>query len=300
MNRKYIEKPGIVGQRVSSSAGYCYHRGFTRQARLDIFQVDFMKFTDSGSSNTLLPRARIRLGQTAIFKFGVLCFLLVQAPNCVTQRIVGNEFIQTSKGYSFVLPEGNWEKDDEAWRSERDFGYIFARKIPRSRFVRNRRSLSGANRENLNIRTRTERKVEKLLLDMDVGFRHKTHTGKILVGTIIEGSLAKFIKGNFKKTDSELPENLIAGYMKRLRGFYSPKIADPVVIRVRPLPRAGQAYRMEWVEDREFRVLYGLPLYKEFLFISLRVNEKAKASEIEEGLKTLNQLVESIVITATQ
>lgn len=233
---------------------------------------------------------------TSLFRVGVLCFLLVLAPNCATQRIFGNEFVQSSKGYSFVLPGGDWTIDQEAWRNERDFGYILVKKRPKSRFIRNPRSLRGGKREDLDIRTLPEKKVEKLLLNMDTGFRHKTHAGQILVGTILEGSLIKFLKGNFAKTDSDLPENLIAGYMERLRDFYPPPEADPAGVTVRTLTQSGQAYRMEWVEDQEFRVLVGISLYKEFLFIALHMKQKAPAADIEEGLNTLDRLVESVVI----
>jgi hypothetical protein len=243
---------------------------------------------------------RLKAWRTSLFRIGILCFLLALAPNCATQRIIGNEFVHQNKGYSFALPGGDWTIDQEAWRDERDFGYIFVTKRPKSRFVRNPRSLRGAKRGDLDIRTLPEKKVEKLLLNMDVGFRNKTHAGKILVGTILEGSLIKFLKGNFIKTDSDLPENLIAGYMERLRDFYPPQNVDPVVVTVRNLAQSGQAYRMEWVEEREFRVLVGISIYKEFLFISLKMNEKAPAANIEEALKTLDRLVESVVILAVE
>jgi hypothetical protein len=235
---------------------------------------------------------------TSLFKVAMLCFLLILAPNCVKQRIVGNQFVHDNKGYAFLLPEVDWEIDEEAWRYERDFGYIIVSKKPKTRSVRKSRTPSGTQPDDLNIRLVPAKKIKKLLLDMDSGFRHKTRASEILVGTIIEGSLIKFIKGNFPKNDVDLPQNLIAGYMKRLQGFYSPLDAKPAAVTVRTLAQSRRAYRMEWVEGQDLRVLYGISLYKEFLFISLQVNLKSSAEEIEEGLKTLDQLVESVVITA--
>ncbi len=235
---------------------------------------------------------------TSLFKIAMLCFLLALAPGCVAQRIVGNEFVHDNKGYAFFLPGVDWEIDEEAWRNERDFGYIIVSKKNKSRVVRKSRTPSGTQPDNLNIRLVPEKKVEKLLLDMDLGFRHKTHASEILVGTIIEGSLIKFIKGNFAKNDIDLPESLIAGYMERLQGFYFSLDATPAAVTVRTLAQSRRAYRMEWVEGQNLRVLYGISLHKEFLFFSLQMNLKLPAEEIEEGLKTLDQLVESVVITA--
>ena len=237
-------------------------------------------------------------GWTSLAKAGILCFSLVFAPNCATQKIVGNEFIHEVKGYSFVLPGMDWEIDSEAWRNERDFGYILVRKRPKSRIIKKNRNRSGSNTNDLEIRPLPVEEYEKLLLDMDAGFRHKTHAGKILVGTILERDLIKFLKADFVKTDSDLPENLIAGYMERLRDFYPPYVADPSVVTFRTLPQSGPMYRMQWVAGQGLRILYGVSLNREFLFISLEMNRKAPASAIEAGLKTLDQLVESIVIPA--
>jgi len=55
---------------------------------------------------------------------------------------------------------------------------------------------------------------------------------------------------------------------------------------------------MEWHAGQERRVLYGVSLNREFLFITLGVNRKAPASAIEAGLKTLDQRVDSIMILA--
>ena len=235
---------------------------------------------------------------TSLFKIAMLCFLLALAPNCVTQRIVGNEFVHDNKGYAFFLPGVDWEVDKEAWRFERDFGYNIVSRENKTRFVRRPRTRIGTQQDNLNIQTIPEKKVEKLLLDMDMGFRHKTHASEILIGTILEGSLIKFIKGNFAKNDIDLPKNLIAGYMERLQGFYSRQSAGPAAVTVKTLAQSRRAYRVEWVEGQDLRVLYGISLYKEFLFMSLQVNLKSSAEEIAKGLKTLDQLVESVVIMA--
>jgi len=55
---------------------------------------------------------------------------------------------------------------------------------------------------------------------------------------------------------------------------------------------------MEWVEEQELRILYGVSLYREFLFIALRMNRKAPVFIIEEGVNTLDKLMESLVIRA--
>ena len=235
---------------------------------------------------------------TSLFKIAMLCFLLALAPNCVTQRIVGNKFVHDYKGYAFVLPGVDWEIDEEAWRYERDFGYIIVSKKPKRRLARSFRNRDGTQPDDLNIRLVPEKKVEKLLLNMDLGFRHKTHAGEILIGTIIEGSLIKFVKGNFAKNDIDLPKNLIAGYMERLQGFYSRQSAGPAAVTVKTLAQSRRAYRVEWVEGQDLRVLYGISLYKEFLFISLQANLKSSAEEVAKGVKTLVQLVESVVVMA--
>jgi len=242
--------------------------------------------------------SKVRSRATALFKIAMLCFLLALASNCVTERIVGNQFVHDNKGYAFILPGVDWEIDAEAWRYERDFGYIIVTKKPKKRFFRSFRNRNGTQSDDLNVRLLPEKKVEKLILNMDLGFRHKIHAGEILIGTIIEGSLIKFVKGNFAKNDIDLPRNLIAGYMERLRGFYSPQGIEPANVTVRTLDRSRRAYRVEWIEGQDLRVLYGMSLYKEYLFISLQVNKKTPAEEIEEGLKTLDQLVESVVIMA--
>ena len=236
----------------------------------------------------------------ALTKIAALGFLLMLVSNCATQKIVGNEFVHRHKGYAFVLPAVDWEIDQDAWRDERDFGYILVKSRPKSRFVRKSRDRSNPKRNELDIRPVPAKKIEKLLLDMDVGFRHKTHAGTIRVGTIIEGRLIKFIKGNFPKTDSDLPENLIRGYMERLRDFYPPRNVDPKKVTVRTLAQSGQVFRMEWIEGQDLRILYGVSLYKEFLFMSFKVDREATLSVIEAGSNALDQLVESVVIPAVE
>jgi len=236
----------------------------------------------------------------ALIKVAALGFLLMLVSNCATQKIVGNEFVHSNKGYAFVLPGVDWEIDQDAWRDERDFGYIFVKSRPQSRFVRKSRDRNNPKRNELEFRHVPEKKIEKLLLDMDVGFRHKTHAGTIRVGTIIEGRLIKFIKGNFAKTDSDLPENLIRGYMERLRDFYPPENADPEKVTVRTLAQSGQVFRMQWIEGQDLRILYGVSLYKEFLFMSVEVDGEATLSVTEAGSNALDRLVESVVISSAK
>ncbi len=232
-------------------------------------------------------------------RLGALFFLWMLISNCATQKIIGNEFVHSNKGYAFVLPGADWEVDGDAWRYERDFGYLLVREKPRPKSIRRSPSRNGPKPNDLDIRPLPGKKIEKLLLDMDTGFRHKTHAGKILVGTIVEGNLIKFIKGNFTKTDSDLPKNLIRGYMERLRWFYPPQEAEPQDVTVRTLAQSGQAYRMQWIEGRDIRIMYGISLYKEILLISLKVDREAPRSAVEEGSKALDRLVESVrVLTA--
>jgi hypothetical protein len=235
-------------------------------------------------------------------KIAALGLLLMLVSNCATQKIVGNEFVHSHKGYALALPAGDWEIDEDAWRDERDFGYILVKSRPKTRLIRKPRDSSNPKRNELDIRPVPQKRIKKLLLDMDVGFRHKTHGGTIRVGTIIEGRLIKFIKGNFNfaKTDSDLPENLIRGYMERLREFYPPKNLDPEKVTARNLDQSGRAFRMEWIEGRDLRILYGISLYKEFLFMSFKVDREAKLSVIETGSNALDQLVESVTISTVK
>lgn len=256
-----------------------------------------MQSFDHDSRMDLSSMVRLRTGRVSLFKIGVLCLSWVLASNCASQRIVGNEFVQESKGYSFVLPGIDWAVDEDAWLYERDFGYLLVKGKPEKRIL-NTRDRRGSNTGDLEIRPAPGEEYEVLLLNMDAGFRHKAHASKILVGTILEGDLIKFLKGDFIKTDSDLPDNLIAGYMEHLQGFYPPQVTDPAAITVRTLPKRGQAYRMEWVSGEGRRILYGIPLYKEFLFLTLQVNRNAPASVVEEGSKALDQMVESLGIRA--
>ena len=242
--------------------------------------------------------AKFKGALPALIKTGVLGFVLAQTLNCAPNRIVGTEFVHDNKGYAFTLPGGGWEVDPDAWRDERDFGYILVKSRPKSRFARRPRDLNARKRQELDIRFAPERKIEKLLLHMDVGFRHKSHPGNILIGTISEGRLIKFIKGNFAKTDSELPENLIAGYMKRLRGFYPPEKTGQALVTVRALARSGQVHQMEWIEGSDKFILYGFSLYREVLFLAFKVNRGAPLPAVAEGAKVLRRLVESVVVTA--
>jgi hypothetical protein len=243
----------------------------------------------------LLLTLKFRKALPAFVKTGAMCLLLL---SCASKRIVGTEFVHDNKGYAFTLPGQNWEVDKDAWRDERDFGFILVKSRPKSRFVRKSRNPSIRKREERDIRSVPEKKIEKLLLHMDVGFRHKTRPGKILIGTIVEGSLIKFIKGNFAKTDSELPENLLLGYMERRRDFYSPRNTRQALVTVSTFARSGQVHRMEWIEGRDKFILYGVSLHKEFLFLAFKVNRETPLPVIEEGAKALRQLVESVVITA--
>jgi hypothetical protein len=241
--------------------------------------------------------AKFKGALPALIKTGVLGFVLAQTLNCISNRIVGTEFVHDNKGYAFTLPGGGWEVDPDAWRDERDFGYILVKSRPKSRFVRKSRNLSIRKREERDIRFVPEKEIEKLLLYMDVGFRHKTHPGNILIGTISEGRLIKFVQGNFAKTHSELPEDLIRGYMKRLWDFYPPEKRGEALVTVKTLARSGQVHRMEWIEGSDKFILYGLSLYKEFLFLAFKVDRGMPLPAIEEGTKVLKQLVESVVVT---
>jgi hypothetical protein len=57
---------------------------------------------------------------------------------------------------------------------------------------------------------------------------------------------------------------------------------------------------MERIEGWDLRILYGVSLYKEFLFMAFKVDRQAPRSVIEEGSNALDQLVESVVITAAK
>jgi hypothetical protein len=88
--------------------------------------------------------------------------------------------------------------------------------------------------------------------------------------------------------------------MERLRDFYPPRNLDSKAVTVRTLAQSGQVFRMQWIEGQDLRVLYGVSLYKEFLFMGLKVDRQAPRSVIEAGSNTLDQLVESVVIPAVE
>jgi len=234
----------------------------------------------------------IRLRRGRSFKLGILCLFLVLAQSCATAKIVDGTFVHESKGYSFILPGADWAIDKDAWVHENEFGYLVVKK-QRSRYVvrRNRNKTEPGN--DIEIRLLPPKTYEKLILDMDIGFQHKNQPMKILIGTISEGDLIKFLKGNFLKTDSDLPENLIAGYMERIQFFHPPQ--QPALITSRKLSHAGQANRLKWDDGRQLRVLYGIALVRKYLFVLLQADKQTPASEFQEGLQALDELVEAIV-----
>ena len=62
-------------------------------------------------------KMRLKKVRPALIKIGVLGFFLMLVSNCATQRMIGNEFIHSNKGYAFVLPGVDWEIDQDAWRN---------------------------------------------------------------------------------------------------------------------------------------------------------------------------------------
>jgi hypothetical protein len=223
---------------------------------------------------------------------GVLLLFLLGTQSCATQKIAEGRFVYETKGYAFTLPPADWEIDKDAWVYEREFGHVVVKKRE-SKYVlrRNRRNPQDAN--DIQIRPRRSKTIKKLILDMDVGFQHKTQPMQLLIGTISEGNLIKFLKGGFIKTDSDLPENLIAGYLQRLQLFYPPR--QPALITSRNLLHAGLAHRLEWHDEQGIRVLYGIALTREYLLISLQADKKTSPADLKVGLQDLDRLVEACV-----
>ena len=235
---------------------------------------------------------RGRRPQAHLIELGILCLFLVLTQSCATAKIEDGTFVQESKGYSFILPGADWAIDKDAWVHEDEFGYVLVKK-KKSRYILRRNRRNQTPRNEIEIRFRPPKTYEKLILDMDIGFQHKNRPMKILIGTISVGGLIKFLKGNFLKTDSDLPENLIAGYMERIQFFHPPR--QPVLITSRKLPHAGQANRLEWDDGRQLRVLYGIALTRKYLFFLLQADKKTPASDFQKGLQALDGLVETSV-----
>jgi hypothetical protein len=200
-------------------------------------------------------------------------------------------FVHAGKGYAFMLPSAQWAVDADAWVYEREFGRLILKKRE-SRYVqRDRRGARTGN--DLEIRLRRPRTYEELILNMDIGFQHKTRPMQLLIGTISKAKLVKFLKGRFKKADMELPENLIVGYLQRLQLLYSSQ--NPAAITSRKLPLGGQAYRLEGEDGRNIQVVYGIALAREYLFIALRAIKTVSESDLKAGLQDLDGLVDALV-----
>ncbi|GJL78644.1 MAG: hypothetical protein NPINA01_16330 [Nitrospinaceae bacterium] len=223
---------------------------------------------------------------------GVFVFLLVGAQGCATSKITDGTFVQAAKSYSFSVPEVGWQKDKDAWVYERELGHVIIKKH-RSRYALERSNRQRTNnRDDIEIRPRPPKTYEKLIWDLDVGFQHPTQPMQILVGTIPESDLIKFLKGKFIKTDSDLPDNLLAGYMERLQFLHPPD--RPAQITTKNLPSPKMAKRLEWADGKYFRALYGVALHREYLFVLLRANQKVPVREWEEGTQTLDRLIETL------
>ena len=223
---------------------------------------------------------------------GVLCFVLIMTAGCAVPRIQDGKFLEETKGYAFDLPGAEWEIDKDAWVYEREFGEVFI-EIPGSKYVLRDRRRRNDPDEDLDLRPRREKKEKRLILDMDIGFKHKTQAMKLLVGTISEDYLIKFLKGKFVLTDSDLPENLVAGYMERLLFLYPTR--QPGSITSQSLPNTGTVDRLQWNEEGNLRVIYGIALSREYLFISLLTEEGLPVSEFNKGVQALDQWIHSFV-----
>lgn len=228
----------------------------------------------------------------SLVRAGLLLLILLGAQSCVTQKIAEGRFVHETKGYAFILPPADWAIDKDAWVYERKFGHVIVKKR-RSRYVLRRNRSNQQDGSDIQIRPRLPKIIKKLILDVDIGFQHTTRPMRLLVGTISEGDLIKYLKGGFIKTDSDLPANLITGYLQRLQFFYSAQ--QTALITSRKLPHAGRAYRLEWDDGQDIRVLYGIALTREYLFISLQADKKTSPADLEVGLQDLDRLVEACV-----
>lgn len=228
-----------------------------------------------------------------VVRAGILLFLLLSATSCATQRIADGRFVHESKGYAFNLPAAGWVIDKDAWVHEQEFGRVFVKK-QQSRYVMRRNQRSTEAGTAIEIRPRRPKIHEKVILDMDIGFRHETRPMQLLIGTISAGDLIRFLKGGSLKADSDLPENLIAGYLQHLQFFNSSQ--RQALITSRKLPQAGRAYRSEWEDGEGIRVLYGIALTRAYLFIALRADKTVSKSDLNEGLQDLDELVEACVL----
>lgn len=227
-----------------------------------------------------------------LVKAGMLLFFLIGTQSCATQKIVEGRFVHETKGYAFILPPADWAIDKDSWAYEWEFGYVVVKKR-RSRYVLLRKPRGTETENELEVLRRPPKKIHKLILDMDIGFQYKTRPMRLLVGTISAGDLIKFLKGNFIKTDSDLPENLIAGYLQQLQLFYSSQ--QPASVTSRKLPHAGMAYRLEWDDGQDICVLYGIALARKYLFVALKADKAISKSDLKEGLQDLDWLVETCV-----
>jgi len=227
-------------------------------------------------------------------KVGLQLLFLIGLQNCVTQKISAGRFVQEAKGYTFIVPSGDWAVDKDAWIYERAFGNVTVKDSgTRYRIILRGNRNQPAQGSNFDIRPLPRIDHERLIFNLDIGFQHRTQPIKLLIGTISEGDVIKFLKGNLIKTDSDLPKNLVAGYFQRLVHFYSSP--EPASITSRKLLHAGPATRLEWNDGEDIRVLYGIALNREYLFFSLQAENKIRSEDLEVGRQALDALVESCV-----
>ncbi len=228
------------------------------------------------------------------------CATLVLFSNCATQRIAGDTFIEASKGYQFVIPGPDWPVDEDAWVYERDFGYLLVKKKPR-RAYRRTVDEKGNPIEDLDVLPSLPPKIlEKLIFDMDIGFRHKTHDMILLAATAWERELLDLLKEGGIKTDSDFQNNLIKAYFERFPDFHRPKTARRPVITIENFPRIGEVPGLKWTGADAVWAMRGIRLDHEFLFFLLRVDKETPAAVLAEGMQALNEIVATIVLLKKQ
>ncbi|MFQ5443424.1 MAG: hypothetical protein ACE5EK_02285 [Nitrospinales bacterium] len=220
------------------------------------------------------------------FSILILSLLVFFLQMYAMENFGGNVLAGETKEHQLTPPSGNWEIYKDAWAHKRDFGFA-------TYLERETMHYSGDLEPIFN----PSKLKEKILFDIETGFRHKTQNMRILVATIDEGKLIEYLESKTNKNIRGSGNNLISVYLDGFGGTYQTKTRTPAIRATRNFPALGEVGFLRTIVGSTSWAIYGAQFGKQYVFVALQADPGAPESVIAEGLKALEETMGKVPST---
>lgn len=230
-----------------------------------------------------MQKISVRLNRKHSYKFfSILIFFLLAffLQLYAMENSGGDVFAGETAGHSLTPPSGNWEIYKDAWAHKRDFGY--------ATYLQRETWGSSGDLEQIYSSPRVE---EKILFDIETGFRHKTQKMRILIATIDEGKLIEYLELKTDKNIRGSGKSLISVYLDGFGGTYQTMPQTPAIRATRKFPNLGDVGFLRINGGSNSWAIYGVQFDKQYVFVALQADPGTPEAVMSEGLKALEETV---------